>query len=41
VHEVLVDGGQFILELRLQVREGLGVAFHGSSFLVGLGSRPL
>jgi hypothetical protein len=29
VHEVLVDGGQLVLELGLQVGNDLGVAFHG------------
>jgi hypothetical protein len=28
VHEVLVDGGQFVLELGLQVANDLWVAFH-------------
>jgi hypothetical protein len=32
VQEVLVDGGQFVFQLGLQVGNDLCVAFHGFSF---------
>ncbi len=37
VHKVLVDGGELVLELRLQVRNDLGIAFHDGLLMIWVG----